>query len=158
MIKVSISKQTLELYKDEQLQHRYVVSTAQKGVGQYYGSMQTPLGLHRIAEKIGAGMLVNTVFVARVPTGELYTPELAALHPERDWILTRILWLEGLEEGLNRGGDVDSKNRKIYIHASPDSCPMGQPLSHGCIRMHNKDIVELFNLVNEGTEVLITLD
>lgn len=156
-IDVSVNKQILELYNDNNtLIHTYKISTAKNGVGQHYGSFQTPLGKHRICEKIGEGQPVNTVFKARVPTGELYSPELAAAYPERDdWILTRILWLEGLEEGFNRGGDVDSKERKIYIHASPPSRPMGQPFSHGCICLHNNDMLELFNLVNTGIVVTI---
>lgn len=155
-IDVSITKQELTLYHNDQLIRRYQVSTAKNGVGQRYGSLQTPLGKHRVAEKIGDGEPINTVFKARVPTGERYTPELEKAHPERkDWIITRILWLEGLEEGLNRGGDCDSKNRKIYIHASPNTRPMGQPFSHGCICLHNEDMLDLFGLVEEGTLVNI---
>lgn len=155
-INVSVAKQILELYKQDKLIRSYTISTARNGIGQRYGSMQTPLGKHRIAQKIGGGELVNTVFKARVPTGELYTPELELAHPERkDWILTRILWLEGLEEGLNRGGEVDSKDRKIYIHASPESRPMGKPFSHGCVCLHNQDMLELFELVEVGTLVAI---
>lgn len=158
-IEVSVAKQVLRLYNDTQLVHEFSISTAKKGVGQCYGSLQTPLGKHRIFEKIGDGAPLNTVFIARRPTGEIYTPELEGVQPERkDWILTRILWLEGLEEGINRGGDVDSKDRKIYIHASPKSRPMGQPFSHGCICLHNEDMIQLFDLVTEGTSVNIFPD
>jgi lipoprotein-anchoring transpeptidase ErfK/SrfK len=158
-INVHIAKQVLELYDDDKLIRRYSISTAKNGIGQHYGSMQTPLGQHRIAEKIGADDPVNTVFKARIPTGELYTPQLEAAHPERtDWILTRILWLEGLEAGLNKGGNVDSKSRKIYIHASPELRPMGQPFSHGCVCLHNENMLELFDSVEEGTLVNIFAD
>ena len=121
------------------------------------GSYCTPLGAHIIRAKIGAGLPENTVFVGRRPTGELYTPELSAQFPKRDWILTRILWLSGCEVGFNRLGDVDTMRRYIYIHGSPDSVHMGQPGSIGCIRMRNADIVELFDLVPAGTPVNIAL-
>ena len=119
------------------------------------GSYCTPLGAHIIRAKIGAGLQENTVFVARRPTGEIYTPELSAQFPNRDWILTRILWLSGCEVGFNRLGDVDTMRRYIYIHGSPDSVHMGEPGSIGCIRMRNADIVELFDLVPAGTPVNI---
>jgi len=158
-IDISVSKQILNVYDEEILLKSYFISTAKNGIGQKYGSMCTPLGKHRIAEKIGADEPINTVFKARVPTGEIYTPELEKAHPERDdWILTRILWLEGLEEGVNRGDEVDTMSRKIYIHASPASRPMGKPYSHGCICLHNEDMVELFNLVKIGTQVTIFAD
>ncbi len=117
------------------------------------GSFCTPLGKHIIRAKIGAGQAVNTVFVRRRPTGEIYTPELGAGFPGRDWILTRILWLSGREIGFNRLGIVDTMRRYIYIHGSPDSAEMGKPGSIGCIRMRNDDLMELFDLVNAGTEV-----
>lgn len=100
----------------------------------------------------------NTVFAARRPTGEIYSAELASAHPGRDWILTRILWLSGCEAGFNRLGDVDTMRRFIYIHGCPDSEPMGVPRSHGCIRMHNPDIVELFDRVAAYTPVEIVED
>jgi lipoprotein-anchoring transpeptidase ErfK/SrfK len=100
----------------------------------------------------------RSVFVGRRPTGEIWSPELAALHPDRDWILTRILWLSGLEPGRNRLGNVDSMRRYIYIHGTPDDQPMGVPASHGCVRMRNDELIELFNLVAPGTEVLIQED
>jgi lipoprotein-anchoring transpeptidase ErfK/SrfK len=111
--------------------------------------------LHRIRLKIGAGCPRNAVFVGRRPTGEIYSAELAAAQPQRDWILTRILWLSGLEPGRNRGGSVDTLRRFIYIHGCPDNVPMGVPLSHGCIRMRNRDLLELFERVDNGTLVEI---
>ncbi|HFD80325.1 MAG TPA: L,D-transpeptidase, partial [Gammaproteobacteria bacterium] len=133
----------------------YPVSTARKGPGERHHSEQTPRGWHRIRARIGGGCPSGTVFVGRRPTGEVYTPELAARHPQRDWILSRILWLCGNEAGRNRGGEVDSMRRFIYIHGCPDSEPMGEPRSHGCVRMRNRDIIELFELVPAGLPVLI---
>jgi lipoprotein-anchoring transpeptidase ErfK/SrfK len=134
---------------------RYSISSAKNGVGELNGSFCTPRGRHIIRAKIGAGQPFNTVFVERRPTGEVYSPELARNCPGRDWILTRILWLSGCERGYNRMGHVDTMRRAIYIHGSPDTADMGKPGSRGCVRMHNRDIVELFELVPVGTEVEI---
>ncbi len=155
-IKISISQQTLELYEDEKLIKEYTVSTAKNGAGEHNGSECTPLGRHIIHEKIGADCLPNAVFVGRKATGEIYNAELATQHPERDWVLSRILWLGGLEVGKNQMGEVDTLRRYIYIHGCPDEFPMGIAESHGCIRMHNREIIELFDLVKLNTEVLIS--
>jgi len=117
------------------------------------GSLCTPLGKHIVRAKMGEGLPLNSVFVARRPTGEIYSDTLARSAPNRDWILTRILWLCGTEPGLNRFGDVDSMRRFIYIHGTPDAEPMGIPASHGCIRMRNIDVAELFDLTPVGTAV-----
>ncbi|WP_131111101.1 L,D-transpeptidase [Sulfuricystis thermophila] len=155
-IRISLPAQTLELFAaNGELLRRYSVSTAGKGAGEQRGSFCTPRGKHIIRAKIGAGAPANTVFVRRRPTGELWTPELAAAHPGRDWILTRILWLSGCEPGKNRLGEVDTMRRYIYIHGSPDTVAMGVPASHGCIRMRNADIIELFELVPPYTVVEI---
>jgi len=155
-IEVTISSQQLDLIDDGgALIKRYTVSTATRGPGELNGSYCTPRGRHVIRARIGAGQPPNTVFVERRPTGEVYTPELAARFPGRDWILTRILWLSGCEPGFNRMGPVDTMRRYIYIHGSPDSVEMGKPGSIGCIRMRNEDIVELFDRVAVGTEVTI---
>jgi lipoprotein-anchoring transpeptidase ErfK/SrfK len=132
-----------------------LVSTARNGLGERRGSECTPRGWHYVRAKIGAGMPVNAVFVARRPTGEIYSPALRAAFPQRDWILTRILWLCGLEPGRNRLGEVDTMRRYIYIHGCPDEDPMGVPGSRGCIKMRNRDILRLFDLVPVGTRVLI---
>lgn len=153
-IRISIPAQTLELHEDDGLLvRRYSVSTAGNGAGEQSGSFRTPRGRHLIRAKIGAGAAANTVFVRRRPTGEVWTPELAAVHPGRDWILTRILWLSGREPGFNRLGPVDTMRRFIYLHGSPDTVPMGVPGSIGCVRMRNPDIVELFDLVPACTLV-----
>lgn len=131
------------------------VATASKGTGQQYGSEQTPLGRHIVRARIGAGCAENTVFVARRPTGEIFEESLRDEFPDRDWILTRILWLSGLEPGLNRLGKVDTMRRYVYIHGAPDSDPMGIPSSHGCVKMRNSDIVKLFEMVPVGTPVQI---
>ena len=131
------------------------VSTAKNGVGQLMHSECTPTGAHRIRAKIGAQQPLNTVFVGRRPTGEIYSSALAQAYPKRDWILTRILWLCGNEVGHNRGGNVDTQRRYVYIHGAPDSHAMGVASSHGCIKMHNNDIVRLFERVQIGTQVSI---
>jgi L,D-transpeptidase YbiS len=136
----------------------YSVSTGKAGVGEIAGSLRTPRGRHRIRAKIGDGAPVNAVFVGRRPTGELWSPEFDSAHPGRDWILTRILWLCGCEPGCNRFGDVDTMRRYIYIHGAPDRAQMGVPGSHGCIRMRNDDMLELFELVPPYTEVVISED
>lgn len=154
-IVVSIAEQVLRLFHDDKLVASYPVSTSLHGAGEQEGSNRTPRGKHRVCAKIGAGAPVDAVFVGRQPTGETWSPELASRHPDRDWILTRILWLEGCEDGINRGGKVDSKRRYIYIHGTPDAEPMGVPRSHGCVRMRNEDVVALFEAVEVGTPVEI---
>ena len=155
LIRIHVPDQRLELLEGAAVAASYPVSTARNGPGERRGSGCTPRGWHRIRVKIGAGLPLNTVFVGRRPTGEIYSSELAAGHPERDWILTRILWLTGLETGFNRGGDRDTLRRFIYLHGCPDEAPMGIPLSHGCIRLRNQDLLELFDRVEAGDRVLI---
>lgn len=140
----------------DMLIRQYPVSTAANGLGERSGSYCTPRGRHRIAEKIGAGAPLYAAFKGREPTGEIWTPALDAADPGRDWILTRILWLEGLEPGRNQGGTVDSHARYIYIHGTNEEHRIGTPASHGCIRMKNADVAELFDLVKVGTEVRIS--
>ena len=154
-IEIDVPTQTLTLRDDGREMKRYLVSTAKNGVGERNGSYCTPRGAHLVRAKIGARQPENTVFVRRRPTGELWTPALHARFPGRDWILTRILWLSGCEPGRNRLGEVDTMRRYIYIHGSPDVAEMGRPGSIGCIRMRNRDIVELFDLVPPYTPVTI---
>ena len=147
-IHISIAGQTLTLLDEAgQIVRCYPISTAANGAGEERGSYCTPRGKHLIRAKIGAGQPENTVFVARRPSGEIYSEELGAAFPGRDWILTRILWLSGCEPTRNRLGRVDTMRRYIYIHGSPDTSTMGFPGSHGCIRMRNPDILELFDQV-----------
>jgi len=146
--------QTLDfIYDNGRLARTYAVSTSRNGPGEQKDSFCTPRGKHIIRARIGAGQPLNTVFVGRRPTGEIYTDELGERNPGRDWMLTRILWLSGCEPGFNRLSNVDTMQRYIYIHGSPDSAQMGKPASIGCIRMRNRDIIELFDQVAPGTPV-----
>ena len=155
-IVIDIPSQTLSLIGgDGACIRRYQVSTARNGAGELSGSHCTPRGRHIVRARIGAGAPLGAAFRGRRPTGEVWTPELAATHPARDWILTRILWLSGTEPGRNRLGEVDSMRRYIYIHGTPDTEPMGVPLSIGCVRMRNREVAELFDLVPAGTPVEI---
>ena len=154
-IEVSIATQEMRVFADgEQISH-YLISTAKNGPGEIFGSECTPRGLHEIRAKIGTNCPVNTVFVRRRPTGEIYSPKLAQQYPGRDWILTRICWLSGLEKEANRLGFNDTMRRYIYIHGTPDSVKMGIPGSRGCIRMRNQDLMALFDTVPVKTTVLI---
>jgi len=158
-IEIKIKLQYLDVMDNNQVKIKsYRISSAINGVGQERGSFCTPLGKHIIRAKIGSGQPINTVFLKRRPTGEIYTPDLGASYPGRDWILTRILWLSGCELGFNRLGLVDTMRRYIYIHGSPDCINMDKPGSIGCIRMFNTDLLELFDLVDVGTEVSIKQD
>ena len=152
---IDLSSQKLTVYQEDQTLCSYLISTASKGSGQRKGSYQTPLGKHYIYQKVGKDCPLNTVFAGRQPTGEIYSEELAKAHPHRDWILTRILWLAGKEPGKNQGKDVDTLERYIYIHGTPETVKLGVPSSHGCVRMLSRDVIELFDLVFEGTEVMI---
>ena len=158
-IVISIAQQTLTVYRRQKVIAEYPISTAKNGIGSQQDSGCTPLGQHIIAEKIGGNAPSHMVFIGRIATGEIYNAELGALNPKRDWILSRILWLSGVEEGFNKGsnsqGGCDTYHRYIYIHGTPDSEPMSVPLSHGCVRMRNQDIIELFEQVEEGTAVNI---
>lgn len=157
-IVIHIPAQTLELFDDSsKLLRHYAVSTGANGVGEETNSFCTPRGHHIIRAKVGAGQPVNSVLVRRRPTGEIYTPQLGAQHPGRDWILTRILWLSGCEPGYNRLGTCDTMRRYIYIHGTPDSTQLGKPGSRGCVRLGNADMLEIFDLVEPGTPVRITV-
>ena len=156
-IHISISDQTLSLFDENNLVKKFAISTAKNGAGEEMDSECTPRGKHIITEKIGEDHEANAVFVGRIATGETYEPALRDQHPQRDWILTRILWLSGVEEGKNKGElegmNLDSHDRYIYIHGSPDDVAMGQPGSRGCVRMRNSEVIELFDLIELGTEV-----
>jgi len=154
-VHISISRQQLSLVDGSKVVATYSISTALNGAGEQKNSGCTPRGKHYIRAKIGADLPLNAVFVGRRFTGEIYSSELARSFPKRDWILTRILWLSGCERGFNRLGNSDSMQRYIYIHGTPDSEPMGVARSHGCVRMRNSDMLELFDLVSCGTPVFI---
>lgn len=152
---VDLTSQRLRLLVGDRAQADFAVSTARNGPGERSGSGCTPRGWHVVRAKIGAGAPVGSVFVGRRRTGEIYSEALARAQPQRDWILTRILWLSGLEAGFNRLGPNDTMRRYIYIHGCPDSVPLGRPGSAGCIRMRNRELIELFDCVPAGTPVLI---
>ena len=152
-VEISIAQQCLWLRRGTEVLIETNISTATNGAGEQAGSEQTPRGWHKIRAAIGTGLPENSVFVGRRPTGEVYTESLGADNPDRDWVLSRILWLSGLEPGVNRLGKVDTMRRYIYLHGTPDSVSLGRPGSHGCVRMRNSDIMRLFDLVSVGTRV-----
>ncbi len=147
--------QKVNHFKNHQVNKSYSISTALKGIGQNKNSFQTPIGTHYIRAKIGKGLPALSIFEARRPTGRIWNKEDAESYPNHDWILSRILWLSGKELGVNRLGTIDTMQRYIYIHGTPDESQLGKPLSHGCIRMSNNDVIELFNLIPIGTIVNI---
>lgn len=150
---IDLAGQTLSLPKHNKF---YVISSGKNGIGEQENSGKTPRGWHKVALKFGRSAPKNAVFKARQETGEVYDDALATQFPERDWILSRILWLSGLEENLNQGEGCDTFKRYIYIHGTPDTEPMGIPMSHGCIRMRNEDVIELFDLIPEQALVFIS--
>lgn len=152
-IVIDLAQQTLSLPKHNKF---YVISSGKNGIGEQENSGKTPRGWHRVAQKVGENAPQNSVFIARQPTGEIYEQQLAQQFPQRDWILSRILWLDGLEQGFNHGEGCDTFKRYIYIHGTPDTEPMGIPMSHGCIRMKNDEIIELFDLISEDALVYIS--
>jgi len=155
-IKVNVAEQQLSLYDgDDELLQQYSVSTSKYGTGNQNGSEQTPLGLHRVKDKLGGAMPVNEVFIGRVPHGNLDECKERGVELPDDVIMSRILWLEGMEPGRNQGGYVDTYQRYIYIHGTNHEDKIGAPSSIGCIRMRNEDIVNLYRLVEVGSEVLI---
>ncbi len=154
-IEIDLGRQTLKLEVPGEPLRSYRISSAVRGAGEQRDSFCTPRGLHRSRAMIGAGQPRGAVFLGRRPTGEIYNSELARAYPGRDWILTRILWLCGCEPGRNRLGRVDSMQRYIYIHGTADEARLGTPASHGCVRMANHEVAELFELVQPGCPVLI---
>ena len=155
IIIVDISEQRLYLYSNNDLILSYPVSTSKYGEGQTENSFKTPLGLHEIKEKIGHKAPINTIFTARVNTNKRADVQIKQNDTEDDFVTSRIMWLDGLEDGINRGLGVDSYNRYIYIHGTHEEGLIGQKASHGCIRMFNNDVIELFDIVSEGTKVQI---
>ena len=152
---INIKAQTLTLTGNTELKKTYKVSTAKNGPGEIEHSQCTPRGRHRVHSKIGGNAPINSVFVGRQWTGEIYTSALHKKHPERDWILTRIIRLSGLEEGYNKGANVDTLQRYIYIHGTPSTTILGKPGSHGCIRMDNNELIEIFEEIDLNTAVEI---
>lgn len=154
-IHISVADQRLQLIDNTKILFDVKIATAKNGVGEQSGSECTPRGWHKIRAKIGSDCPENTVFIGRRPTGELWSEKLENEHPARDWILTRIMWLSGLQVGFNRSGTQDSMRRYVYIHGCPENIPMGLPDSHGCIRMRNSEVIQLFAMVEAGIPVFI---
>ena len=154
-IHISVADQRLLLIENNKILFDVMIATAKNGVGEQSGSECTPRGWHKIRAKIGSDCPENTVFIGRRPTGELWSEKLENEHPGRDWILTRIMWLSGLQVGFNRSGTQDTMRRYVYIHGCPDTIPMGVPDSHGCIRMRNSEVIQLFDMVEAGIAVFI---
>ncbi|MFA5959168.1 MAG: L,D-transpeptidase [Tatlockia sp.] len=152
---ISAALQKMLCFEQDNFWKSYCISTAKKGLGEQEGSECTPRGWHRIHSRIGLECPIHSVFVGRQWTGEIYSDALAKKFPERDWILTRILQLDGLEAGRNKGNSMDSLQRCIYIHGTPDEQQLGEPASHGCIRVANPDLIELANWVKIDTMVCI---
>lgn len=152
-VEIDIHEQSLTVWDGREPVRHCRVSTGEAGAGEHEGSGQTPRGWHYVRAAIGAGEPQAAVFRGRRPTGETYSPALAARHPRRDWILGRILWLCGLEKGRNRGGPVDTQRRYIYLHGTPSTEPMGVAASHGCVRLHLDDLHDLFARMPSGTPV-----
>lgn len=153
---VGMATQQLWQLRGDHVHAHYDISTARNGAGELSGSECTPRGWHRVRARIGDGLPQGAVFRGRRYTGEVWTAALHAQYPGRDWILSRILWLCGNEPGFNRGGNVDSQRRYIYLHGTPDSEPMGEPRSHGCIRLRNADMMALFEHTAAGTPVYVS--
>lgn len=154
-LEVDIGAQRMRLFEGGSLLHEYHIATASNGPGELNGSECTPRGHHIIRAKVGSDAAINSIFIGRRQTGEIFSEAMRVQHPKRDWILTRILWLSGKEPGRNRLGQVDTMRRYIYIHGCPDADPMGAPSSHGCVKMRNQDIIDLFERVPVGTPVYI---
>jgi lipoprotein-anchoring transpeptidase ErfK/SrfK len=155
-IKINVKKQQLTLLDEEgNILQQYPVSTSKYGTGNQSGSEKTPLGLHRIKDKLGGAMPVNEVFIGRIPHGNLDECKERGVDLPDDVIMSRVMWLEGMEPGRNQGGYVDTYQRYIYIHGTNHEESIGTPSSIGCIRMRNQDVVDLYRLVDIGSEVLI---
>ncbi len=150
---VSVRRQALFHVRDMRIMRTYPVATAKAGLGSADGSWRTPTGLHRISEKIGDDVPALGILKDRLFTGELADPDFAGV--DKDWITSRILWLEGLEPGLNRGGNVDSHARYIYIHGTANEKSVGTASSMGCVRMRNADVIHLYDQVPVGALVVI---
>ena len=155
LINISIKQQVLTLIDNGSVIKCFKVSTSIKGIGQIKNSFQTPIGRHYIRAKIGKDQPILTIFEGRRPTGQIWSNSYSNSEPNHDWILSRILWLSGKELGFNRLGNFDTMQRYIYIHGTADEDKLGKPLSHGCIRMSNNDVIEIFDLIHVGTIVNI---
>lgn len=152
---VSVKHQRLYLIVNDSTVRKYPVSTAKNGIGSKLNSYKTPPGLHTIKRKIGANVPFGGIMISRIYEGKIAKILTEKKDAKKDYVTSRIMWLQGEESGINRGRNVDSYNRYIYIHGTPEEGYIGEPASHGCIRMKNKDVIELYDFVDEGTPILI---
>ena len=156
-IQVNISEQRLYLLKFNEVLVSYPISSSSYGEGQQENSYKTPLGNHIIKEMIGSSAAKDTIFISRINTKRAASLIKEPIDTDNDYVTSRIMWLEGEEEGFNKGGSVDSYHRYIYIHGTQEEGLIGSKASHGCIRMFNNDVIDLFQRVNIGTKVLIKI-
>ncbi len=152
---VSLHNQRMYRIIGWEIQNEYSISGAKKGAGNQSGSNQTPTGLHTVAEKFGEGVPLGGIMKSRKYIGEIAEIFIDETDVETDFVTTRILWLKGMEKGINSGGNVDSYHRYIYIHGTPEEGLLGKPASHGCIRMKNESVIHLFSETEIGEKVLI---
>jgi lipoprotein-anchoring transpeptidase ErfK/SrfK len=152
---VAVKKQKLYLIENDRISAEYEISTAKNGLGNQRGSYQTPQGLHKVAEKVGADVKEYEVIKQKVPTGEVVQPVLEAKVTNIDLITSRAMHLSGMESGINKGGDIDSYKRGIFIHGTHEEGLIGTPASKGCVRMRNNDVIDLFERIEVGTFVII---
>jgi len=155
VIYVSIKQQKLYHIKHDSIIKEYIISSSSYGIGSTLGSNKTPIGLHSIREKFGEKTPINGKMTGRVFYGEIATIYTDETKSKTDDVTSRVLWLEGLEKGKNKGKGIDSFKRYIYIHGTSEEGRLGKPASHGCIRMKNKEVIDLYKLVEVGTLVLI---
>ena len=152
---VAIKQQRIYLIRQEKMITSYPISTSKYGTGEIANSKKTPLGLHKIQNKIGKGVPLRGIIKGGVFTGQKAELQHYPISMDSDFVTTRLLWIRGLEQGKNLGGNVDSYSRRIYIHGTPEEGLIGKPSSHGCIRMTNHEVIELFELVEKGLHVMI---
>jgi len=158
LVLVSVARQELYLVQNSKVTSTYRISTSKKGVGSTAGSDKTPPGIHRVKEKYGEGAKEGAIFKGRAYIGREAEIVTEPISVNTDDVTTRILWLEGLEPGKNKGEGIDSYKRYIYIHGTPEEGLIGTPASHGCIRMLNREVIEVFNKVPIGTLVVVLED
>ncbi len=152
---VGIRRQRMYYFKNNQIVSSYPISTSSKGAGNLMGSYKTPTGLHQIAEKIGGNAPLGTLFINKKNTGKVVPVNKSEISIKKDEITSRVLSLKGLQQGINKGKKYDTFSRGIYIHGTSDEASIGRPSSHGCVRMKNDDIMELFDLLSVGTKVVL---
>ncbi len=155
LLYVDISRQNMYLLKKGTILRAFRISSSYYGTGSEVNSLKTPLGKHEIYKKIGKDLPINAILKGRVWNGSIANIIIDDIDTDFDHVTSRILWLDGLERGKNKGPGVDSRSRYIYIHGTAEEGLIGKPASDGCIRMYNTDVIDLFDLVNEKIQVWI---